>query len=372
MPTFSFNADKHSFLLQHRFGVNYVPSRNWYYCYNDWHANDIRRDLDAVAALGADHIRLMVVWPWFQPNPTALSTRHLDILEQMLDIATERGLDVLVTLYTGWLSGYRFSPPYLENQPFFSSPEWAKVQDFFLEGVASRVQPHANFLGFDLGNEINCLWQAACPDGDAWMQRLLGRMQELCPGRVHINGVDHAPWFTENTFSPQALMREQAIVPLHCWPFWCHAGDYGKPLDDPYTCLSAGMAALARSYGNAPQKPLWVEEFGVCAEEMPAADIPLWLERSVTAAIRQGVSWFTWWASHDVDRRFQFHPFEYGLGLLTTDNHMKEQGRVFKQIADAMRGKPVVLSSAPLPPPPPERTESATWRWLLDWMRENR
>jgi hypothetical protein len=137
------------------------------------------------------------------------------------------------------------------------------------------------------------------------------------------------------------------------------------------TKLAAGMAILARSLGNAPKKPIWVQEFGVCAEEMPEADIPIWLEKTVTAALGQGVSWFTWWASHDVDRRFQFHPFEYGLGLLTTDNRLKPQGRLFKQIAEAYRGKPVVFPTTHLPPPPQERGDAATWRWPLDWMESN-
>jgi endo-1,4-beta-mannosidase len=358
-------------LLRHRFGVNYVPSRNWYYCYNDWESDSICRDLDAVAALGADHVRVMMIWPWFQPNPTALSESHLDHLEQILAIASDRDLDVLVTLYTGWLSGYHFNPPFLENEPFYTSPEWAKVQDLLLDGVAKRMQKHKNFMGFDLGNEINCNWQAPLADGDAWMQRIFTRMQTLCPQGVHVNGVDHAPWFTENTFSPQALVAQQAIVPVHCWPFWSQAGKYGQPLDDPYTRLTAGMASLVRSFGQAPQKPIWIEEFGVCSEEMPEADIPRWLEKAVTSALEQGVSWFTWWASHDVDRRFQFHPFEYGLGLLTTDNRPKKQGQVFKQIATAYRGKPVSLPSTPLPPPPAERNEQNTWRWLLDWMSKN-
>ncbi len=200
------------------------------------------------------------------------------------------------------------------------------------------------------------------------MQRVLSRMQTLCPGQVHVNGVDHAPWFTENTFSPQALAAQQAIVPIHCWSFWTQAGKYGKHLDDPYTRLAAGMAALVRSYGHSPQKPIWVEEFGVCSEEMPEADIPRWLEKAVSSALEQGVSWFTWWASHDVDRRFQFHPFEYGLGLLTTDNRLKQQGQVFKQIANAYRGQPVIIPTATVPPPPVERNERVTWRWLLDWM----
>jgi hypothetical protein len=368
MATLALETNQPSLLLRHRFGVNYVPSRNWYYCYNDWDRDSICHDLDAVAALGADHVRIMVIWPWFQPNPTALSGRHLDCLEQMLEIAAERDLDVLVTLYTGWLSGYHFNPPFLENEPFYTSPEWAKVQDLFLTGVAERVQRHKNFMGFDIGNEINCNWQAAPAHGDAWMQRILSRMQALCPGHVHVNGVDHAPWFTENTFSPQALVAQQAIVPIHCWSFWTQAGKYGKHLDDPYTRLAAGMAALVRSYGQSPQKPIWIEEFGVCSEEMPEADIPRWLEKAVISALEQGVSWFTWWASHDVDRRFQFHQFEYGLGLLTTDNRLKPQGQVFKQIADAYRGKPVIIPATPLPSPPVERNDWATWRWLLDWM----
>lgn len=197
---------------------------------------------------------------------------------------------------------------------------------------------------------------------------MLGRMQALCPGRVHVNGVDHVPWFTENTFSPHALVAQQAIVPIHCWSFWTQAGKYGTHLDDPYTRLAAGMAALVRSYGQSPQKPIWVEEFGVCSEEMPEADIPRWLEKAVASALAQGVSWFTWWASHDVDRRFQFHPFEYDLGLLTTDNRLKPQGQVFKQIADAYRGKPVFIPATPLPPRPVERNDQSAWRWLLGWM----
>ena len=365
------NHNQPSSLLRHRFGVNYVPSRNWYYCYNDWDRDSICRDLDAVAALYADHVRIMVIWPWFQPNPTFLSERHLDHLEEILTIAAQCGLDVLVTLYTGWLSGYHLNPPYLENEPFYTSPEWAKVQALLLEGIAGRMQGHENFMGFDIGNEINCNWQAEPEEGDAWMQRVLNQMHALCPGHVHVNGVDHAPWFTENTFSPQALVAQQAIVPIHCWSFWTHAGNFGKPLDDPYTRLMAGMAALVRSYGQSPQKPIWVEEFGVCSEEMSETDIPHWLEKSVTSALEQGISWFTWWSSHDVDRRFQFHPFEYGLGLLTTDNRMKPQGQVFKQIADAYRGRPVNIPAAPYPPPPAERTEQATWRWLLDWMGWN-
>jgi hypothetical protein len=356
-------------LLRHRFGVNYVPSRNWYYCYNDWQPAAIARDFDRIAEIGADHLRIMVIWPWFQPNPTWVSTAHLDRLDELMRLAAQRKLDVLATLYTGWLSGFHLNPSFLEKEPFFTSPKWAAAQNLYLDEVSKRMRGHGNFLGYDIGNEINCNWQCVPAQGDAWMKRIFQRMHASCPG-VHVNGVDHNPWFSVTTFSPQALAAEQSIVSLHCWPFWTGAGKYAKPLEPAYTRLAAAMAALARSYAQDPRKPIWLEEFGACSEEMPEGDVPRWLEQTVTAAIHEGVSWFTWWASHDVDRRFQFNPFEYGLGLMTVDNRVKEQGRMFQRLAAAYRGKPVQLSGGPLPPPPVTRNKDTTWQWLLARIRQ--
>ncbi len=356
-------------LLRHRFGVNYVPSRSWYYCYNDWHPPDIESDFDRIAEIGADHVRVMVVWPWFQPNAAVVSAAHLDRLDELVELAAGRGLDVLPTLFTGWLSGFRFDPPYLRDEPFFTSPRWASAQDLYLVELSRRMRERPSFLGYDIGNEINCCWQGPSSQGDAWMTRILERMNALCPGRVHVNGVDHQPWFSDETFSARALADQQPIVALHCWPYWTGAGKFSAPLGIPYTHLGAGMAALGRSIAHDSQKPMWMQEFGACSEEMPEGDVPRWLEATLSAAMDQGVSWYTWWASHDVDRRFEFHPFEYGLGLMTVDNRIKEQGRVFKRFAEAHRGKPVRIPTTPLPPPPAERTANATWRWLLEWMK---
>ena len=80
------------------------------------------------------------------------------------------------------------------------------------------------------------------------------------------------------------------------------------------------------------------------------------------------MSWFTYWDSHDVDRKFQFNPLEYSLGLLTNDGRVKEQGRVFKQLADALRGKQVAYPRGDPPPPPTQRTMAGTWAWINDWL----
>jgi hypothetical protein len=41
-----------------RFGVNYVPRRNWWYCWLDWDQHAIVDDLQVIASLGMDHIRI--------------------------------------------------------------------------------------------------------------------------------------------------------------------------------------------------------------------------------------------------------------------------------------------------------------------------
>jgi len=68
-------------LGRHRFGVNYTPSSNWWFCWNEWDPDPIQRDLDAISALRADHLRIMLIWPSFQPNLTWVSTAHLEAIE---------------------------------------------------------------------------------------------------------------------------------------------------------------------------------------------------------------------------------------------------------------------------------------------------
>ena len=88
-------------LDRHRFGVNYTPSKNWWFCWNEWDAGSMKRNLDAIAALGADHLRILLIWPYFQPNPKWVSPLHLERLDQLLTLMGERNLDAVVTVFTG-------------------------------------------------------------------------------------------------------------------------------------------------------------------------------------------------------------------------------------------------------------------------------
>jgi hypothetical protein len=244
---------------------------------------------------------------------------------------------------------------------------WA-AQELFIRELARVMVSHDNVIGFDLGNEINTCWSAPTHVGDAWMSRIFSLTDSVMPGRLNVNGVDHHPWFERTTFSPQALVADQQMAVMHCYPWWTGALKYGGPMDPPSVRLLAGMAALIRSWAGSQQKPVWAGEFNTCLETLTEKQQAEWLERAVSAAIDEGVAWFTYWDSHDVDRRFAFNSVEYSLGLLTNDGRVKEQGHMFRQLALAHRGKPVRHPTAALPPPPSQPTQESTWRWLLDWM----
>lgn len=356
-------------LARHRFGVNYTPSRRWWFCWNDWDADSIQRDLDTIASLSADHLRILLVWPYFQPNPKWISPLHLQRLDQMLGWMAQRRLDALITVFTGQLSGWFFLPPFNRTGvDFFTDSEMGAAQELFLRELVNVAKNHDNIIGFDLGNEINTCWSGPTAAGDAWMERTFSLLNSLLPGRLNVNGVDHKPWFEPTTFSPPALVHDQPMAVMHCYPWWTGALHYGGPMDPPSVRLLAGMAALIRSYGRSPQKPVWAGEFNTCIEALTEKQQAEWLQKAVLAAIEEGVSWFTYWDSHDVSRDYQFNSVEYTLGLLTNDGRVKEQGRMFRELATSYRGMPIRVPTASPPAPPVNPTMENTWRWLLDWM----
>lgn len=280
----------------------------------------------------------------------------------------ERKLDALVTVFTGQLSGWFFLPSFNKSDPaMYRDGDLCKAQELFIRSLVRTIEPHGNVIGFDFGNEMNTCWHAPTVVGDAWMTKMFALMNSIYARGLHVNGVDHHPWFEPDTFSPQALAAQRFRV-IHAYPWWTGALQYGGPMDPPSTKILAAFTALVRSYAGDARKPVWAGEFNTCIEALSEKQQAQWLETALTAGIEGGVSWFTYWDSHDVDRKFAFNPLEYSLGLLANDGRVKDQGRVFKQFADAYRSKPISFPKLVVAPPPSIQTMEHTWKWLLDYL----
>jgi hypothetical protein len=186
-----------------RFGLNYVPRKNWWYCWSDWDAKSIREDLQAIAGLGMDHIRIQCLWPFFQPGMNFVSTHLLERLHELLDLANGAALDVEVAVLDGWLSGYAFLPAWVTplatdgSRKIFTNPEIIEGEKLLFTAIGKFIANHPRFLGFDLGNKVGVLQKidnlnntVSQDEADNWATTMLAHCERISPGRFHVNGVD--------------------------------------------------------------------------------------------------------------------------------------------------------------------------------------
>ena len=331
-----------------RFGVNYIPSKDWLYSWIDWDPGSVQRDLEAIASLGFDHVRVQCLWPYFQPNRTFVSPTMLTRLAELTDIAARCGIDVVVCVLNGWMSGTYFRPMWQgEARSVFEDREALDAQRSLLAAVAGTLAGRPNVLGIDVGNEPNAMASFVGNDvardgGDAWLTAMLGQCELVMPGGFHSVGVDHVPWLSDaGPFSREVLATTGAASVVHSWVYFTGALERYGADGTGALHLARYLVELARAYGPSRERPVWLQEIGVSSQWVPDAELPAFAASILTNALAARPWGITWWCSHDIDRSLAgFDELEYDLGLLTVDNEVKPVGAaVAAAIAAYRRGE---------------------------------
>jgi hypothetical protein len=356
-----------------RFGVNYVPRRHWWYCWLNWDQQSIAEDLEAVAALGMDHIRIQCLWPFFQPGINYINETVLDRLHALLDCADRAGLDVEITVLNGFMSGLFFMPPWVEplakKSNIFSSPEIIEAEKLLFRRIAERIGSHPRFLGFDLGNEIDvamAIDPATPAQADAWANDMFVFCNEVAPGKFHVNGVDHAPWFSDSRFTRENLATAGSATVVHSYALFTGALERYGYSGTGTLHLVEYMVELAYAYHTDLARRVWVEEVGVSPDWVPGSYLLGYADQVIRNAVSTGKVWgITWWCSHDLDPAIKgFNQLEYSLGLLGQDNQPKPLGKKLASLIREFRSAPAQVTAreialvipdrglAPKPSPP--------------------
>lgn len=371
-----------------RFGLNYTPRSHWWYCWLDWNQQSILDDLNAIAALGMDHIRIQLLWSLFQPGIASVSDRLIANLHSLLEAADKAGLDVQVTVLNGWMSGLSFLPAWVaplarpengDDHNIFTSRPIIEAEKLLFSRLAEAIGTHRRFLGFDLGNELGVLQGINNPctpqQADAWATEMMAHCDKIAPGRFHVNGVDHSHWFNDFGFTRKGLGMTGAATVVHSYVYFDGVLERFKYSDAAALHLAEYEVELAAAYSGDPARRVWVEETGVGNKEMPEEFKPQFMEQSVRAIASTGKAWgVTWWCSHDIDPGIRdFSDYEYGLGLLDLKNKPKPMGRQFAALAAEFRRTPPVALERPLALVIPEGGLStkpwpADWSWASRWM----
>ncbi|TVL89657.1 glycosyl hydrolase [Streptomyces sp. SAJ15] len=342
-----------------RFGVNYTPTRGWFHHWLDFDLDEVRADLDSIAELGLDHIRVFPLWPLFQPNRTLIRPRAVEQLVALVDAAAERGLDVNVDGLQGHLSSFDFVPSWTttwHRRNLFTDPEVVDGQAAYLRTLAAALADRPNFIGMTVGNEINQFSAAPHPDPDRvaaeqaadWLRRMLDACEKGAPGRLHLHASYDAAWYHDgHPFTPAHSARIGAATAVHSWVFNGTAQRHG-PRGAATELHAAYLIELSKAWADDPRRPVWLQEVGAPAPHIPperaAAFTLATLEHALDCPDLWGV---TWWCSHDVDRALaDFPELEYGLGLLTNDRRRKPAAEA---LAAFVRDRPPHTSRGPAP-----------------------
>ncbi|HWA93894.1 MAG TPA: hypothetical protein VG844_04775 [Terracidiphilus sp.] len=337
-----------------RFGVNYTPRKRWWFCWLDWDQQAVQDDLEGVASLGMDHIRIQCLWPMFQPGISSVNEQALANLHSLLEAADRSGLDVEVTVLNGWMSGLSFLPSWVmplarkqhgDDWNIFTSRAVIDAEKLLFRRIAETAGSHRRFMGFDIGNELGVLQAMNNPvtptQADAWAREMLAYCEEIAPGKFHVNGTDHTHWFTDFGFTRPMLATAGSATVMHSYIYFTGVLDHYKYSEPAAVHIADYMIELGVAYQTDPLRKIWVEEIGL-AGGMPSDYEPQFMEKTMRNIATTGKAWgLTWWCSHDIDPRIKsFDGGEYIMGLLDLKNQPKVIGKKFAELAKEMRQNP--------------------------------
>jgi hypothetical protein len=126
--------------------------------------------------------------------------------------------------------------------------------------------------------------------------------QQVAPGKIHVNGMDHAHWFADRGFSRRNLATSGQATVVHGYAYFTGALKRFGYSGVGTLHLLEYMIEFAHAYHQNPLRSVWVEEVGASAEWMPEEYMPEYASRIVRNAAETGKAWgITWWCSHDID-----------------------------------------------------------------------
>lgn len=164
-------------------GVNYWASNAGTDMWTKGDEAVVRQNCASLQKQGVHVLRVFPNWRDFQPlsacltathrlreyrmpgdalpeNPYFLSEEMLNHFSALCRLAKEYGLQLIVGLITGWLSGRLFLPPALQDQNLFSNAIALYFEQLLIAGFVSRMKNEPAIIAWNLGNECNCMEEA--------------------------------------------------------------------------------------------------------------------------------------------------------------------------------------------------------------------
>ena len=259
-------------------GVNYWPRRKAMSFWSHFDAGEVREDFALVSEIGLRVVRLFLLWDDWQPTPYTVSKDCLAHFGRVCDAATNLGLGLDVTFFTGHMSGPNWAPAWmLQGMPqagarplvsghrvvdagyrnYFTDPVVREAQRITLRTVVGAYKDHPAIWMWNLGNEPDLF--AIPPDQEAgreWTKEMAGIVKTIDPVHPVTLGLHGDSLRFTHAQRVDLTYAETDVAVMHSYPMyvpWARS-----PLDPDF--VPAACALTTALCG----KPTLMEEFGGC------------------------------------------------------------------------------------------------------------
>jgi endo-1,4-beta-mannosidase len=264
-----------------RLGINYWPISSAMYWWRSFDADEFARDAARIRGAGFDSIRIFLLWEDFQPAPDVVSSSSLRNLIKVADIAAVEGLSLIVTLFTGHMSGANWLPPWaieLSDLPsgsrfpiisgarvvqaapknWYTDEPTMKAQALLAREVAGTLSGHRSIWAWDLGNEnSNCVVPPSRSSGIDWLKTIAGEIRSVDPTHAITIGLHMEDLEEDRNLGPAEAARVCDFLCMHGYPIYAHWAN--GPTD---ALLLPFLGLITRWLG---QRDVLLEEFGAPA-----------------------------------------------------------------------------------------------------------
>lgn len=262
-----------------RLGVNYWPAAQAMDWLADYDAAGTRRDFCRIGEAGFDSIRIFVRWADMQPGAQSIDGAVLARVVDAADAAIDAGVELIVTLFVGHMSGVNWIPAWAtggaDGDPrfrvvapgappgpgrtlrnWYSDPELVAAQEHQAGTVAAALSGHPGVWMWDLGNEnSNCTVPPDAAAGEAWLDRMTSALRRSDPGRPITTGLHAEDLDDDRRIGPAEVARYCDVVSMHGYP--AYTAWANGPTDDrllPFLALvtrwlAGGAGVLFEEFG---------------------------------------------------------------------------------------------------------------------------
>ena len=262
-----------------RLGVNYWPSESAMGWLQHYDPDVVRRDMGRIAAAGMDTVRLFLRWEDLQPTSHDVDPATLNHVVDAADAAADAGIDLVVTLFTGHMSGVNWIPPWALGggdgddrfrvvsasrvQPgrrvlrnWYTDPDLIVAQTHLAERVSQVLAGHPAVWAWDLGNEnSNCTIPPDAAVAHRWLETMTSTLRASDPDVLITVGTHMEDLEYDRVIGPAEAARWCDFVCMHGYP--AYAPWASGPSDEQLVPFLAAITAWL-----ADDAPVLFAEFG--------------------------------------------------------------------------------------------------------------